>query len=164
MIDTLATATSRTATTATTTTTTTPANGSRPVSSRRAVQRSIEDFLLTAHGDKEPWVLCNTLSAEFGLRTTEEMESFISSALPEFKLVRLARIWLVSIFRKYVRPCRAIKGRTKRKGNKMLSKRTSPERTSNLDGIPKRRSCWLVRDGQYNHERRSVDRYMGDKR
>ncbi|CAM9325575.1 unnamed protein product [Ectocarpus sp. 12 AP-2014] len=53
-------------------------------------EQSIEDFLLSAHGDKDSQVLFNTLSAEFGVQTAKEMDLFISSALPEFKLVLLA--------------------------------------------------------------------------
>ncbi|CAN0317467.1 unnamed protein product, partial [Ectocarpus sp. 6 AP-2014] len=52
-------------------------------------QKSIEEFLFSAHGDKDSQVLFNTLSAEFGVRTADEMDSFITSALPNFKLVLL---------------------------------------------------------------------------
>ncbi|CAB1115715.1 unnamed protein product [Ectocarpus sp. CCAP 1310/34] len=54
-------------------------------------QQSIEEFLLSGHrNNNEHRMLYNPLSAEFGVRTAEEMDSFISSALPDFKLVLLA--------------------------------------------------------------------------
>lgn len=53
--------------------------------------------MLSAHRhDKDHRMLFNPLSAEFGVRTAEEMDSFISSSLPDFKLVKFAKVpyWL----------------------------------------------------------------------
>lgn len=63
-----------------------------PVPARLSVQQSIEEFLFSGHRhDKDHGMLFNPLSAEFGVRTADEMDSFISSALPDFKLVKLGR-------------------------------------------------------------------------
>ncbi|CAN0308363.1 unnamed protein product, partial [Ectocarpus sp. 4 AP-2014] len=52
---------------------------------------SIEDYLMDpAHaGDENRHRLRNPLSAEFGVKTTKEMNTFIKNHLPDFKLVML---------------------------------------------------------------------------
>lgn len=57
---------------------------------RLSVQISIEEFLMHPAGSsKDHKLLYNPLSAEFGVRTAEQLDSLISDTLPDFKLVRL---------------------------------------------------------------------------
>ncbi|CAN0088221.1 unnamed protein product, partial [Ectocarpus sp. 6 AP-2014] len=53
-------------------------------------QISIEEFLMhTAGSSKDHKLLYNPLSAEFGVRTAEQLDSLISDTLPDFKLILL---------------------------------------------------------------------------
>lgn len=56
------------------------------------VQLSIEEFLMEAGdpSDEDHILLNNPLSAEFGVRTAEQMEHLVKYALPDFALVRRA--------------------------------------------------------------------------
>lgn len=59
------------------------------------VQLSIEEFLMNPkHSndkdhEKDLELLVNPMSAEFGVRTSAELENLIQNILPDFKLVRL---------------------------------------------------------------------------
>lgn len=56
---------------------------------RLSVQLSIEEFLMRPAGSsKDHKLLYNPLSAEFGVRTAEQLDSLISDTLPDFKLVK----------------------------------------------------------------------------
>lgn len=54
------------------------------------VQLSIEEFLMNPNNpqDKDHKHMLNPLSAEFGVRTLEGLDSLIKDTLPDFKLVR----------------------------------------------------------------------------
>ncbi|CAM9934952.1 unnamed protein product, partial [Ectocarpus sp. 13 AM-2016] len=53
-------------------------------------QISIEEFLMHPAGSsKDHKLLYNPLSAEFGVRTAEQLDSLISDTLPDFKLILL---------------------------------------------------------------------------
>lgn len=57
------------------------------------MQLSIEEFLFqngSRHNELVKEVLANPLSSDFGLRTPEDMDSFIQDHLPSFKLVRVS--------------------------------------------------------------------------
>lgn len=55
-----------------------------------SVQLSIEEFLMNSvdPNDKDHKLLLNPLSAEFGVRTAEDMDNLVKDTLPDFKLVR----------------------------------------------------------------------------
>lgn len=54
-------------------------------------QLSIEEFLINPVDpkDQDHKLLLNPLSAEFGVKTAEDMDRLIKGKLPDFKLVRL---------------------------------------------------------------------------